>query len=204
MNWNEAFQARNQIRAHLKEKRKQLTTEQWRKKSEKVFENLKLSQELVAAKTVHCYISSEKNREVDTTAIVNWLIEHQKKVLVPFVAGNDMYASEFDTNTKLTDGQFGIQEPIGAMQADESALSLVLMPLLAVDRKGNRLGYGKGFYDRFLVRLKKNHISPLKIGIAFDFQVIEALPTVLLENHDDVPLDAVITDTDRITFNALV
>jgi len=202
MDFTKILKTRKDIRAKLKQRRKQLAQEEWREKSQKVLENLKLYGDFARANAIHCYISSEKNREVDTWSILQWLIESEKKVFVPIVKGKEMYSARVEAGTKMVTGQFGLHEPLAPTLQNDVRFSVVIVPLLAIDEKGNRLGYGKGFYDRFLQRLEQKNIQPLKIGIAFDFQVLDAVPTLQLNNHADVPLDAVITEVRRINFNA--
>ncbi|MDX5347793.1 MAG: 5-formyltetrahydrofolate cyclo-ligase, partial [Hymenobacteraceae bacterium] len=93
-------------------------------------------------------------------------------------------------HTKLYQNHWGITEPVGAAPVADSEIDLVLTPLLAVDMAGHRVGYGKGYYDRFFARLPKN---ALKIGLSLE----PPIPAILDVHEADIGLDAVITP-DRI------
>ena len=81
---------------------------------------------------------------------------------------------------------------------DESNLDVLLMPLLAFDEKGFRIGYGKGFYDRFLHRLSRQGIAPCRIGLSFFQQKVDALPV----DSWDEPLDGIVHEEGIIRFNS--
>ena len=88
--------------------------------------------------------------------------------------------------TRLALGAFHIEEPQGDDTVDPDSIELMVIPAVAYDRNGNRLGRGKGFYDRLLASTKAR-----KVGIAYDFQLVDEIPA---EPHD-VPVDIVITET---------
>jgi 5-formyltetrahydrofolate cyclo-ligase len=94
----------------------------------------------------------------------------------------------------LVAGAFGVMEPHAAQP--ELLPEVVLVPLLAFDRRGGRLGYGKGYYDRTLTRLQSRTRPPLAIGLAFADQEVEDVPT----GQDDVGLDGVITERALLRF----
>ena len=87
----------------------------------------------------------------------------------------------------LTTGTFGIPEPAGGHPADWAELDLVLVPGLAFDPKGNRLGYGKGYYDQALPLLKK---TTLTIGLAYSFQILDHVPA----SGQDIPVQGLLTE----------
>lgn len=106
-----------------------------------------------------------------------------KKFYLPRVNGVNLDILPYD-ESRLELGAFHIEEPTGSDTVDADEIELVVVPAVAYDRKGNRLGRGKGFYDRLL---KSSRAT--KVGIAYDFQIVEEIPT---EEHD-VPMDLVIT-----------
>ncbi len=126
--------------------------------------------------------------EVDTLPIISDLLKEGKIVLLPKVQGKDIIPIQIKDLSNLKEGYAGIKEPEGNPVSVDS-IDVIIVPGVAFDKKGHRLGYGKGFYDRFLKKTKG-----LKIGLAYDFQVIEELPS---EEHD-VPLDLIITPTQII------
>jgi len=106
-----------------------------------------------------------------------------KTLLLPRTDSKDIFPITVNCLKSLKKGKFGIPEPEGSPVEIEK-IDVVIVPAVAFDKKGHRLGYGKGYYDRFLKKFKGT-----KIGVAYDFQVVEKLPK---EEHD-VPVDLVIT-----------
>ncbi|NLJ40699.1 MAG: 5-formyltetrahydrofolate cyclo-ligase [Clostridiales bacterium] len=129
--------------------------------------------------------------EVRTIEIINELLIDNKEVSVPLCVPEttQLIASQiFDLN-ELSPTHFGLLEPRNAFirAVDPLELDLVLIPGLGFDRGFNRLGHGKGYYDRFLSKLSKD---TLKIGLAFSIQIVEEVP---IGSHD-IPLDIIITE----------
>lgn len=110
----------------------------------------------------------------------------RKHILLPAIKDNDIELRRYIPGSGLTDGAFGIQEPAGEPFTEYASIDLAVIPGVAFDSAGNRLGRGKGFYDRLLARLQEYHIY--KIGVCFDFQRVEHVPT---EPHD-IPVDEVL------------
>ena len=127
--------------------------------------------------------------ETDTAHIVRNAFERGVRVLFPAVCGTEMVLRQVTSLEHLTEGAFGILEPCGngvEHHADEA--DLIIVPGVAFDVRGHRIGYGKGYYDRFL------HSATLRIclvGLCHDFQVTgDSLPA---EDHD-IRLDLIVTD----------
>ena len=139
------------------------------------------------AKTVLFYASLPG--EVDTFAMMNKAIQLQKHVALPVIARDQrkMIPTLTDSLDDLPNGPYGIRQPQRekSKELDVNAIDAVIVPGLAFDKAKNRLGRGAGYYDRFLSGLPAGTAT---IGIAFDFQIVDCLPT---EEHD-VPLDFVI------------
>ena len=137
------------------------------------------------AKTVLLYWSMTD--EVQTHDFVN-RIYRDRTVLLPCVDGDDLRLRPYTGPDCLVAGeQFGIGEPTGPEWTDLAAIDLVAVPGVAFDRKRNRMGRGRGFYDRLL----KTTPNAKKIGVAFDFQMIEHVPV----EPFDVKMDHVITES---------
>lgn len=198
----QALEARAAIRAALAERRAMLPEAEWLERSQKVFDALKSDDALRRAKVVHCFISIAKRREVNTEPILQWLRAQGKEIVVPVMKSRDLVSARFAGMDKLATGVFEVMEPTEREPIDESTIDVVLTPLLACDRAGNRLGYGKGFYDNFFSRLAAQGIAPRKIGLAFSFQVLERIPQIPEKEHKDVPLDAIATDEGIIQVSA--
>jgi len=116
--------------------------------------------------------------------ILKWY--QHKKIYLPVVKGDDLEIYLFEGEESLVAGEiYGIPEPAGKRLQDESMIELVIVPGVAFDLQNNRMGRGAGYYDRILKRLPETK----KVGVAFDFQMIDEVP---VEPHD-IPMDVVIT-----------
>lgn len=108
--------------------------------------------------------------EVDTRPMIQRALASGKRVILPTVHGDDIVAVEVTAATEWREGDFGILEPVAPPY--EGAIDLIVVPGVAFDRSGGRLGRGKGYYDRFLPK----HPEAVRIGICFDFQLVESVP----------------------------
>ena len=121
--------------------------------------------------------------EVNTHDFIRkWSV--QKQILLPVVIGNDLELRLYTGPQDLKEGAYGIEEPVGEPFTDYASIDLAIIPGVAFDAHGNRLGRGKGYYDRLLPRLPHTY----KIGICFPFQLLEEVPTEAL----DVRMDEVL------------
>lgn len=109
-----------------------------------------------------------------------------KRILLPVVVNNNLEIRIYQENSAMQLGVFGIQEPVGPPFTEYDQIDLIVVPGVAFDCNGNRLGRGKGYYDRLFKQLLPYHAY--KLGICFDFQKLEALP---IEIHD-VAMDEVL------------
>lgn len=121
--------------------------------------------------------------ELSTEPLIDKLENMGVSVYAPRVEGEEMTAVRYGDDFVIS-GQ-GIREPVG--ERFDGDIDIVILPLLAVDEQGNRLGYGGGYYDRYLAK----HTSSLKIGYCFDFQMLKSVP----REETDVALNMVVTDT---------
>lgn len=142
-----------------------------------------------SATAVHCYLPIRS--EVDTWPLIANAVAHSKQVAVPLVTPDaaEIGHGWLDSLDALETGAFGIRQPRNPRAVPPGAWSLVIVPLLAFDRRGYRLGYGKGHYDRMLA----SHASTT-IGVAFAAQEVAQVPT---EPHD-VRLDWIVTEAEVI------
>ena len=123
--------------------------------------------------------------EVQTLPLLNRLSAEGKTVLLPrVVSDTDMELRRYTGPNDLEPGAFGIMEPTGELFTDYDLIDVAIVPGMAFDREGHRLGRGKGYYDRFLARLP--HIY--KIGVCFPFQLVDQVPT----DAHDILMDEVI------------
>lgn len=110
----------------------------------------------------------------------------QKQLLLPVVVGDELELRRYTSPADLQIGAFGIEEPTGELFTEYDKIDLAVIPGVAFDRNGNRLGRGKGYYDRLLPHLKGCH----KIGICFPYQLVEEVPV----EPFDIPMDEVLTN----------
>ncbi len=120
--------------------------------------------------------------EADTSRIADELIRRGRRIFYPRVNGTEMYPVEY-VGQAFSPGPFGVREPIG--ERAEEIPEITVLPMLAADKRLFRLGYGGGFYDRYLCCR-----NTLKIGICYDFQLIDHIPA----EECDVPADILVTD----------
>lgn len=145
-----------------------------------VIKKLEADEDFLHAQTVLLYYSLPD--ELDTHALVARYYQ-KKQLLLPVVKGEELELKVFQG--QLHEGTFGIQEPEGETFEAFDQIDLVVVPGMAFDKEGNRLGRGKGFYDRLLPKL--THAK--KIGICFPYQLVDYVPT----DPFDIPMDKIIT-----------
>lgn len=144
----------------------------------------------------HLFLSITAQKEIDTEHILHILFAKNKEVVVSRSNFENNTLSHFllTDNTKLKVNTYGIPEPINGLPVPENMIDVVFIPLLAFDKKGNRVGYGKGFYDDFL---KKCSTNTIKIGLSF-FEAEEQIKDVY---QGDVSLDYCVTPNKIYHFN---
>ena len=140
--------------------------------------------ELIEAKTVCVYMPT--GNEIDTAEIIRYCKENGKRLAAPRVNGDTMEFYYFTDETDMEQGAYDIWEPTGT-EAVEDEESLVIMPGVAFDLSCNRIGYGKGYYDRYL----SAHPHMKKVALAYDFQIVGRIKR---EVHDVRP-DVVVTES---------
>lgn len=155
------------------------------RKSKLIGDKLLRNKVFKKAKIVMFYIAF--GGEVNTERMIKEAKKIGKLICVP-VCGKDkeiMQPARLDGHTRLKKGPYGVLEPVAETLVNPEDIDLVVVPGLAFDKKGNRLGRGKGCYDRFLSTLSENTPS---IGLAFDFQILPLVPTTAC----DVSIDKII------------
>ena len=146
----------------------------------------------VAAETALWYV--DVRDEVRTKHALPAALSSGKSIAVPYCVGQELSLFRLESMDELASGRFGIREPRAELRetpaktVPNSELDVILVPGVAFDRLGNRLGHGQGFYDRLLSELPA---QVRKLGIAFDCQIIESIPA---EPHD-VAMDFVVTES---------
>lgn len=173
---------KQELRQAIRARKRAMTEEDILRRSEILAEKFARSNAYRAAKTIYGYLPY--NQEVRTVPMLRRALEEGKRVAVPKVYGDNMKFIYLDDLSQVAKGYAGIPEPVadGPVAQDETAL--VLMPGLAFDRAGHRIGYGGGFYDKFLAR-EPHHPT---VALCYDFQVMDRLET----EEFDIPVDLVI------------
>ncbi|WP_430810921.1 MULTISPECIES: 5-formyltetrahydrofolate cyclo-ligase [unclassified Carboxylicivirga] len=171
------------LRRQISTLKRQLSETDRLKQTEAIFRQLEDSPFFETAKTLLLYWAMAD--EVPTQAFINrWY--KKKAIYLPVIDGQDLKIVQYLGEDKLVAGaKYGIPEPNGPALIDESIIEIVVVPGVAFDAHNNRMGRGAGYYDRILKRLP----SALKIGLAFDFQMVEQLP---VEPHD-IAMDQIIS-----------
>ncbi|MEJ0029360.1 MAG: 5-formyltetrahydrofolate cyclo-ligase [Bacteroidota bacterium] len=177
------------------EKRMALTDAKHEELSRIVFANsIHDSSDVKKAKTIHTFISMKRTREFDTKWLFGLFSHQKKRIVVPRVnPDGTMQHFYYEHPGQLVENRFGIPEPYAGVIADIKEIDLVFVPLLAFDVDGNRVGYGKGYYDRFLKDCRPDCI---KAGISF-FTAEKKFSDV--EKHD-VRLNICFTPYQTYTF----
>lgn len=172
------------LRQSMRAKRKTLTQASYAEKSKKIRQTLEALPEFKNAEKILIYVSNKE--EVDTHALIQDLLKKKRPVFVPKVRKNQLTVCRLHEWKDLEPGSFGILEPCTILkEAEPQSMDLIVVPGLAFDPRGHRIGYGKGFYDRLLKGTRG-----YKVGLAFHEQIVENVP----EEAHDVPLDLIITD----------
>lgn len=172
------------LRRIIGEKKRAMTSAQIEEASIRLTEKFLNTDFYRNCKSVYAYLSY--NQEVRTDALIHRAIQDGRRVAVPKVYGDQMRFIWLDDPDLVAPGAYSIPEPIADAPVADDKTALILMPGLAFDRKGHRLGYGGGFYDRFLAEETEH---PL-VALCYGFQLFDHLET---EQHD-VPVDCVIAD----------
>jgi 5-formyltetrahydrofolate cyclo-ligase len=163
------------------QKRNALSAGEIARLSRRVQESVVNSKEFKLAKVVGAYYAF--GSEVRTDLILEKASALGKKVTLPSVEGESLTFYELSSGKYLVKGRFGIMEPLPYGPVDR--IDLLVVPGIAFDKKGYRVGYGKGYYDKFLAR--KDVFS---MGLAYSLQLVESLP----RGEHDIKLDAVTTE----------
>ncbi len=145
-------------------------------------EDLKAYPEFSRARVVFCYVSAKG--EVGTHTLIKELLK-EKEVVVPYCTDKEgnMICVKISSFDELKEGFFGILEPKNPVEFPKEKVDFVIVPGIAFDKEGYRLGYGKGYYDRFL-----SDINPFKLGVCAKEFYLDSLP----HNEFDVKMDSVL------------
>ena len=170
------------LRKEIREQKRAMTAEQIEAASQKLAQAFLASDYYKNAKSVYGYLPY--NQEVRTTPILEQAQKDGKRVAVPKVYGEEMKFLWLDDLTAVSKGYSGIPEPVADEPIADDPTALVLMPGLAFDPQGHRIGYGGGFYDKFLAA-EPNHPT---LALCYGFQMREHLQTEEFDKNVDCVL----------------
>jgi 5-formyltetrahydrofolate cyclo-ligase len=175
---------KKEVRRAIRDLKRAVPFEEKLRRSEAIMHKVELLPQFEQAKTVLLYWSMDD--EVQTHSFVErWYRE--KTLLLPCVDGNDLRLRQYTGPECMVAGeQFGIGEPMGEEFTRLDEVEMIIVPGVAFDRHNNRMGRGRGFYDRLL----SSTPSALKVGVAFDFQMLDEIPV----EPFDIPMDKVVTE----------
>jgi 5-formyltetrahydrofolate cyclo-ligase len=185
---------KKEIRKKYKDLRSLLSAEELEEKSLAIANQLqKLA---IWQKTYyHLFLSIKKQKEINTEYILQILAGKDKEIVISksdFKTGKMIHFLLTD-NTKIVENDYGIPEPVDGLEVPTTKIDVVFVPLLAFDIVGNRVGYGKGFYDRFLSECKPD---TLKIGLS----LFEAEETIADSTENDILLNYCVTPQKIVAF----
>ena len=170
------------LRKTVRDQKRAMTVEQIEEKSRLLGEKFLASDAYRQAKSIYGYLPY--NQEVRTVAMLERALRDGKRVAVPKCYGDEMRFIWMEDLTKVEKGYAGIPEPIADGPVADDQTALVLMPGLAFDPEGHRIGYGGGFYDKFLAQ-EPDHPT---LALCYDFQMFDRLET----EEFDIPVGTVI------------
>ena len=177
------MEAKGNIRKEVFARRRAATQEEIQEKSRMIYEKITALPEFLDADCFFAYMDFKK--EVMTRDLIEKALQMEKTVAVPRVEGDDMVYYEIKDFSTLQSGYFGIMEPDGGKVCTREE-GFLLVPGVAFDPARHRVGYGKGFYDKYLIK----HQQYRTLALAFEFQVVDSIPT---DSYDIRP-DGIITE----------
>jgi 5-formyltetrahydrofolate cyclo-ligase len=178
--------SKSEIRNRIRELRRKQDSSSIIKKSGAIWKFLLSLPEYRKARTIALYASITKEGEVATADIIEGSLAQNKKVYLPKVVSDHLEFFNVKSIEELKEGAFGILEPTGDKVKAEQ-IDLIVLPGIAFDVFGNRLGFGRGYYDRFLKKVRNASM----VALAFDFQIVNRIPST----KSDVRIHKIVTES---------
>ena len=186
---------KNLARKIYLEKRRSLERELFNKlEKETIYRCIQLIKQL-NPKVVHCYLPINNKQEIDTELIFQYCWDNNIETVVPVsdLKNSTMISVSYNNKSQLFSNKYGIPEPVKPVINENNDIELIITPLIAFDKTGNRVGFGKGFYDRFF---SKCNMKNKKVGLSL-FEPIDEIEDI---NKHDVSLDYVVNPGKIFTF----
>ncbi len=164
---------KKELRKKLLLVRNSTSKEAWEEKSERIMNHVLGLREYMQANVIHTFVSMNDRNEVNTHSLIMKMLEQGKEIVIPKIEfeKDELLHSKLESFSDLVTNKWGVLETKHFNPVPVQSIELVLVPLIAVDKQGNRLGYGKGFYDRFL-----KGVSIPCIGLVFEDYVLDSIP----------------------------
>ncbi len=189
------FMSKDELRKIYLAKRLSLTESEHIELSQKIADHFFQFVDLSKVRVLHVYLPIESKCEPDTWLIVNRIKSEFPtiRLVIPRVNNEEMESIFFEGPDQLEKTKWGMIEPFPGIEAEPQKIDMVIVPLLAFDKLGHRIGYGKGFYDRFLKLCRPDCI---KIGISF----FDPLNSIAEKSDHDVLLNGCLTPKEYLIF----
>ncbi len=184
---------KKEIRKKYTEKRETLSQDEVLLLSERIFNNIFQFFTFSENQKVHCFLPISIKKEFDTQRFIDELLKRNIRVFVPKIVDEKLISVEINAKTNFIKNHWGIPEPQSNQDSGEKDFDFVITPLLYCDNQGNRVGYGKGFYDSLFEKINSN---ARKIGVNF-FNPKEIVDDIW---EGDIALDYLVTPTAVLSF----
>lgn len=191
------MESKSQLRKRVLNVRNNMSKEDVKKNSNAIMDKITSLDIYKHSKVVFIYMDFKN--EVMTSNLIKRMLSEKKRVVIPYTDSINtvLIPSEITKESDLKQNSFGYYEPKSILPVNIEEIDLVIVPGVVFDKNLNRIGFGKGYYDKILNRLKP---SAKKIALAHDFQVLEDIPA---EEHD-VKMDMIITEKNIYPFTGLL
>ena len=190
------FDDKKILRKRILTERKNINTVKKEVMDNKILDQFYKSEYYRKSKKIFIYISYDS--EINTIGIINKALNDDKKIYVPRTELKTrlMDAVEITSLDNLVESKYGILEPsIKETHINPNEIDLIVVPGVAFDRQGGRMGYGAGFYDRYFNKINEDNMKRIiKLALAYDFQIIEKVPM----DEQDIPVDYIITENEVV------
>ena len=191
------MESKSKIRKRILNVRNNMSKEDVKKNSNAIMDKITSLDIYKHSKVVFIYMDFKN--EVITSNLIKRMLSEKKRVVIPYTDSINtvLIPSEITKESDLKQNSFGYYEPKSILPVNIEEIDLVIVPGVVFDKNLNRIGFGKGYYDKILNRLKP---SAKKVALAHDFQVLEDIPA---EEHD-VKMDMIITEKNIYPFTGLL
>ena len=181
MNHN-ILSSKSELRKHIRQQKRGISNDEMYKQAQYIFYEIEMMQEFQDAQKLGCYWSLSD--EVPTHSFIEkW--SKSKEIYLPAIDNDTLVFNLFSGKENMQKySNLGVLQPLGNQISNMDEIDFFIVPGMAFDRNGNRLGRGAGFYDRFF----NDRRGGIKVGVAFSFQLVRSIPV----NDNDIPMDRVI------------